>query len=467
MRLWRLLVTVLLSAVWIISIPVAAYAHTNLESITPADGASVASFPSEVTATFTKPVTVVGKGLSVRGQRGVVPGILSSAEEGTRWILSFNQDPQPSAGEYTYTWKFAAADGHVISGTATFRVERSDRTISAGTPIDDLEPTPDDESHVTIYVSELETPTGHSTAAWVGTRIGLALCMVGTILLGAALIALAWGRRQIEGSNIHLLRLSSRLLLVAGALLCCGAFIRAASRMVYLNGTSLQTLVSMTWVDDFVTNDVLGLPVALRFLVGVVALMSCVFCQRLASNSAHAAVAWCGGLGVVAAIMAIASYVFDGHSATVEPCLVMLVGSASHVVGGMVWGGGVFVVSVMAWSASRGVHGTQECLPVVLRSFARIAMAAVAVIAVSGAAMAWSVLPQLSSLWETTWGRALLVKVAVVVVALSLGAFHHRRISQTHAGAAPDIPVRTLFVEVGAIGLIVVASAILVDLSAN
>jgi copper transport protein len=55
----------------------------------------------------------------------------------------------------------------------------------------------------------------------------------------------------------------------------------------------------------------------------------------------------------------------------------------------------------------------------------RIAIGLVGVLVVAGTVVAVERLPELDDLWDTSYGRTLLVKIGLVVVALSWGGMHH------------------------------------------
>ena len=61
-----------------------------------------------------------------------------------------------------------------------------------------------------------------------------------------------------------------------------------------------------------------------------------------------------------------------------------------------------------------------------MRRFSAAALGTVAVLAVAGTVMAVIVLPSLSDLWSTGYGRVLLVKVAIVAAVVALGAYNRR-----------------------------------------
>lgn len=251
--------------------------------------------------------------------------------------------------------------------------------------------------------------------------------------------------------------LGRRFALVAGIVLTISALVHATARHAYLSDDSWQPFTTPTWLITFFRTDVLGLAIGLRFLAGALALIAA---AALTGSTRRVRIG--GGLVALASVTAIASYLFDGHTTSIEPSLLMRFGSAAHVTGAMVWGGGLLVIAALALAGLRSTASpaSPTLLQHTLLPFARIAGLTVAIIAASGVLMAWTIMPSLNALWATPWGLALIVKTIAVAIALSFGAFHHQR-----ATRAQPLPLRTLTLEVGALCGIIAASAVLVGLS--
>ena len=72
--------------------------------------------------------------------------------------------------------------------------------------------------------------------------------------------------------------------------------------------------------------------------------------------------------------------------------------------------------------------------------FARLAVVLVAVMVLAGAYLALVRLPELGDLWETQYGRFLLLKAGIVALALTWGAVHHFVVRpRLEAGRDPDV----------------------------
>lgn len=94
-----------------------AYAHDELESSLPADGATVATPPASVVLTFEEPPVSLGAQVVVTGPGG-------SVSNGAPRIDGDDvvQDVQPGApaGRYTVEWRVTSDDGHPVSGSFAF-----------------------------------------------------------------------------------------------------------------------------------------------------------------------------------------------------------------------------------------------------------------------------------------------------------------------------------------------------------
>jgi copper transport protein len=91
-----------------------------------------------------------------------------------------------------------------------------------------------------------------------------------------------------------------------------------------------------------------------------------------------------------------------------------------HLLAAAVWVGGL----VMMAAVGRGWVERSGSEPV-LQRFSRWALIAVPVLVITGAAQTVRLADRVSALTDTSWGRVLLVKVTVVVVAVAVGAVAH------------------------------------------
>ncbi|MEQ3551742.1 copper resistance CopC family protein [Pseudonocardia nematodicida] len=114
----RIVVVLLAGTVALLLGAAPAWAHTELESSSPAEGAQLAQAPPEVTLTFNEDVAADTATVTVTGPDGAdaVAGP-ATAEAGT---LTVPLRPLGPAGDYTVDYRVISDDGHPVEGTVPF-----------------------------------------------------------------------------------------------------------------------------------------------------------------------------------------------------------------------------------------------------------------------------------------------------------------------------------------------------------
>jgi methionine-rich copper-binding protein CopC len=125
----RLLLSTALAGLAVVGLAGPAFAHDVLTDSTPADGASVAVGPSEVTLTFNAPVQFGANRLTVTGPDGQQWQRTDNATVNGDTV-STPVAPLGPAGEYTVGYRVISADGHPVSGEVTFTLTKA----GPGTP---------------------------------------------------------------------------------------------------------------------------------------------------------------------------------------------------------------------------------------------------------------------------------------------------------------------------------------------
>jgi copper transport protein len=151
-----------------------------------------------------------------------------------------------------------------------------------------------------------------------------------------------------------------------------------------------------------------------------------------------------------AALALLLAPTFSGHafrSASDRPLSVAA--DLLHVVAAAFWVGGLLQLAVILWSGEDS--GTA-------RRFSRLALPAVGLIALSGLARALVELSTVSQLWSTGYGRAILVKSALLAALIVLGWLGRRLL-----GSATRL-LRNVSTELAVLALLVGAVAVLTAL---
>jgi copper transport protein len=134
-------------------------------------------------------------------------------------------------------------------------------------------------------------------------------------------------------------------------------------------------------------------------------------------------VAW-----TILGVALLATISLAGHTATTSPIALNMAADLPHLSGLACWLGGLVGLVAVTLPATRGAVDRERVTvlaPVVSR-FSNLAVASVAVIAVTGTVRAWMEVRTLAGLTGYAYGITLLVKLAVVACLLTLGAVNNR-----------------------------------------
>jgi copper resistance protein C len=106
----------------------AASAHAARVSTDPAENAAVSTGPAHVSATFNEPLQTSFAAMTVVGPDG---NLWSSGQPQVQGaVVSVGLRPLGPTGSYTVNYRVTSADGHVVSGSWSFRLT----TPGSGTP---------------------------------------------------------------------------------------------------------------------------------------------------------------------------------------------------------------------------------------------------------------------------------------------------------------------------------------------
>lgn len=408
-------------AVAVLAFPGAASAHATLIGATPSTQSRVGAPPAAVVLRFDQSVTITTRAIEVFSAEGrKLSGPASSSGEGRTVSVQLKGVRRGEA--YTVRWRATSADGHTGAGVYTFGVG--------------VEPPPPTEAFGS------SGPTWTDDAARWAYFVSLAL-LVGT--MGLRLLVL---REPLPP------RLSNRLngLAALGGLATLNvgiaAFILRAADALQLPFVGL------------LYGDLSPLATKTRFGIAFVAMT-----LGYAIVTAFVLLAWILdrprllwpafllGLGFTTGLS------LSGHQG-VEPNSTFLTGLADwlHLAAAMLWVGGLVALASCVWPLAPALRRTA------FLGFSRIATVLVAVLVLAGTYLSISRLPVVSDLWTTTYGQALLVKLAIVCVALGWGAAHHFFVRpRLERGDAPRGLRRSLIGESTVAIFVLLAAAILVN----
>ena len=123
----------------------AASAHAARVSTDPAEHAAVSTAPVQVSATFNEDLQTTFAAMTVVGPDGNLWSTGSPQVHGT--IVSIGVRPLGPAGDYTVNYRVTSADGHVVSGSWSFRLTAA----GTGTPGPAAQPANDSSDDVPTW----------------------------------------------------------------------------------------------------------------------------------------------------------------------------------------------------------------------------------------------------------------------------------------------------------------------------
>ena len=418
-RVSRLLAVVALVAATVVVPAGVAQAHALLVNSTPSDGASVETSPDRLVLKFSEPVTVAATTVEVFDSQGVAhragPASSSGGKSADEVTVPL---PDLAPDRYLVRWRTVSSDDlHLTAGALVFGV---------GTPVDRATAASAGESPPPLG-SLLET-----TLRW------LALLAMGATLGALALAGWLSGQLAGRAESLRLQRVAARAALVGTGALGALGFV-AIARVSDASGLS----------------GVLGSGFLVRWLAGVgllgtltLVLNRTVDDEPEPDNRAARLVIWTAMAGSVVAVAGL------GH--TTSGGLLLDAVAGLHLASTLLWVGGVVLLAVLVVPALR--RGESAWVGRVVRHFTRLALPALTVSVVTGLLLARSLVPSVGAIGGTAYGRALLVKVGLVALALGLGGATAWLLGQ-HGGRR--LGRRVIVAEALTLGTVVLLAAVL------
>jgi copper transport protein len=373
----RLLLIVALAA---LAVPAKAFAHATLLDPSPEYRERLAAGPAAVVLRFDQAVTAFPDSIAVRSGGGrVLSDDAVGAADARVVLVPVRSLPR---GAYTVRWHVLSSDGHPISGVYTFGVR-----VAAPPPTEAFGasgPTRTEDFVRWAYFLSLALVVGGLGFALLVLR-GMPPALADRLykLIGLGIVA------TLEvGIIAFLLRAEGALQLPLGKLLY-------ADLTPIANGTRLGTAF-MAMTMGFVLVSVL---VYFAWLLDRIVFLWPAFVLALGFSS---------GLSL------------SGHQAADRgSSWATQVADWIHLSAALLWAGGLVVLAVCVWPLAR--ERRREAF---LR-FSWLATLLMAALLGAGIYLSFVRLPSVSDLWTGGYGQVLLVKIALVSVALLWGAFHH------------------------------------------
>ncbi|MBW3534980.1 MAG: CopD family protein [Gemmatimonadetes bacterium] len=395
--------------------------HTELEAAYPAADTVHTHEIEEVRLRYTTAVQPSLSTITVRGSGGVLAGVADPETvpgSGGREIRAALERPLPS-GSYTVEWRTAGPDGHPIRGSYGFRVDRPATSDTLDTvPAPAPAPVAVEETEDGPERSAATAPLGLSVRWLFFTAV---IGMVGVPAFRLAVAGATAGGERLGGILAPAARRSRTLAWAVGGLALALVPVRLVLQATALFGadawrpTRLGALLESTWGAGWA----LHLGLASLFLLGV---------AWPGAGGARARGWWVAASAGMGMPLAVA---LSGHAAAAGPTVLAVLNDGVHVAAAGLWAGTLACVLLVGIPALReGVESEEDGilpgLDVLVAAFSRLAVVAVGMLVLSGLVSAWLQVGGIGALFGTSYGRTLLLKLALVVPAVALGFYNWR-----------------------------------------
>lgn len=409
--------------------PGTAGAHAVLERSIPDRGAVLTAPPTTVEFRFNEPVESNFGAVRIFDSTGdEVQGEALPASGDGREIGTTVPESLPS-GYYTAIFNVVSADSHPVSGGITFTVDPGGKgeTAPGGRSISEL---------LASSESGDVTRTGFWLDRWIGF-LALALA-VGTLVW----LLLVW--RPVEGGPVDRLggdvgpepgtaavaRRAQKILLAAIAAGLAASVLAIPFQGAVASGKDLWSAFGGGIPGDVISTRfgtvMLVRAAAFLALLPLALLVLPVVRRKHAGGKVLAAT----GLGVAGAVALVLSPGLAGHASTQDPTWLMLPSDVLHVGAMAVWSGGLAATIWILPAATRALEPGDRTAVLLshLSRFSTLALAAVAVIAVTGTVQSVALFSGPGDLIDTAFGRAVAIKVLLFAILLGLGFANRNRL---------------------------------------
>ncbi|MEV6348999.1 copper resistance protein CopC [Actinoplanes sp. NPDC051851] len=404
-----------------------ASAHAALVATDPGNATVVPDAPNKVTLTFSESVQLITDKLRVLAPDGTRADQGEPTVDGATVTIPLRSGG--GRGTYLVSYRVISADSHPVAGSITYSVG------AASTP-------PTEEADESVNVD----PVVRGLIP-VGKYLGYAglVLLVGPVLV----LALLWPQRLSRRGPGRLIW--TGIGLVTGSTLL-GLYLQAP----YTLGTGLFDVRVGDMQDVLASTFGAVMLVRLGVVVAAAFLLRPLLGGSGGGGESKLDLALLGVLGVAA----LATWPLTGHPTASPVAGVSVVLDALHLAAMAVWLGGL----VMLFAFLLPKANARE-LGAILPIWSRWAFTAVGALIFAGVVQALIEVSSLSGLVNSTYGRLILVKVALAAIVIGVAAYSRKLVKDRVAAESPRGLRRIVLIELGITAVVLGVTAALVQLA--
>jgi copper transport protein len=381
-----------------LALPAAAWAHAALVRTIPTASVVVNRPPPVVLLTYSEAVEPRFAVVSVTDAGGHLEtaGLpRRSAADPKTLVVPLRRVPQ---GWYLVYWRVISVDGHPVRGAFTFAVGPN--------------PGPAPQFKIPSISETAATPRLIAARSIVFVAVMAAIGLF-VVRVGIARPVV----RRVHETRLRAVSMAFGVAVLIGLVAIPVYVVMATAQFALRSTFALGALIPLLRDSAFGRGYLdLELVFALFALAAAIAIR--VDRPEREQRSVAELLSLAGALAAAAAALLIPG--LSGHAAQTSPVAASVPLDWLHLVAGSVWIGGLIGLLVLWRSvpAARRVAG----LSVVVPRFSNVAFVSVVTLVGAGSGAAYIHLPTFASLWQTSYGQALLVKIGLLGAAILLAS---------------------------------------------
>lgn len=407
--------------------PERAWAHAQLRRSEPVAGSRVTTSPQQIRFWFSERPELSLTSISLKDANGKEFTLgPPENDRGDPLTVSVGVSQLLPPGRYTVGWHTAASDGHPSRGTFSF-VVLAEASLPANGPPRHIGATTDTigfGSATTASSTNGENKEEVGEASSISNSLARTFSFLGILVLIGATTFRTLILPRTRAINVEVTGLMEGRAAVLGMAASAFVIISAFARL-FLESDMMSEMPGMQTMSmaEMAMHTQWGFALRLEIAAALLALASFALAVRGLRS------AWL--VASISAIVLAVTPALAGHAAASPRfTALMIVTDFLHVLGGASWLGSLLVVMVVGIPLSLALGGAERWSNVasLVNSFSPVALASAAVVGVSGVLASWVHLERLSALWQTAYGQVLLIKLFLVVITLTIGAYNFRRV---------------------------------------
>ncbi len=446
--------------------PARAWGHIHLKRSEPAAGSRITSAPQIIRLWLSERPELSMTFISIKDANGNEFALTPPENHrGDPLTVSVRMSQPLPAGRYTVSWRTVASDGHPARGAFSFVVAMPPPvpTGVSGDQVDAVTDTAGAGDTTVASPTESENDQAPDAASSLTHSLSRALSFVGILVLVGVTtfrnLVLPRARAIDVEMKARMEQRAAVMGLAASVLVIIAALARLYLESRMMMNAMPEMHMSMT---RMAMHTQWGRALRLEIGATLVALLAFALAARRSRG------AWV--VATISAVVIAVTPALSGHAAASPRFTSLMIGTDFlHVLSGSAWLGSLLAVMVVGVPLSLTLEGAERWRAVasLVNSFSPVALAAAALVVFSGVIASWVHLEHLTALWQTAYGQVLLVKLFLVAIALSIGAYNSRQVQPRLATEAGTGHLRrSALVELSVGFLILLVTGFLTGISA-